>query len=343
MSDSTAVTTIDGVRRSAVLLMVLQESASSEILKQFQVNEVQVLAQAMGHLRNVDKEEITETLRDFLRTVRDQSLLGESSLGGERIRKVLVSALGADKAADVISKIRILERRAGGLKSLNRKEPAELAAIAKMQHPQIAAALLSQLDQAKCSTVLQLLPEESQRDILVRVARLETVSESAVEELKRIVEQYFDEESEIPEHDAGGPKLAAAMLNSLSKEEKERVYAEIREIDEELADSIEDNMFVFDDLLKVDDRGIQSLLAEVPGQTLTMALKGAEDSTKEKLLNNMSKRAAQMLRDDLEVGGPVKLSEVETAQKEIVKVVRRMIDDGSVVVRGMGGGEQMVG
>lgn len=343
MTEAVPTLTSDGLRRAAVLLMILDEESTALVLKQFGTEEVQRIARAMGHLRNVDRDEIAATLRDFLHTVREQSLMGESALGGARIRNILVNVLGPERASEIISKIRVLDRRAGGLKSLNRKEAGELAAIAKMQHPQIAAALLSQLEQGKALEVLGHLPEEMRRDLVVRVARLDAVSESALEELKILVAQHFDEESEVPEFEVGGLKMAAGLLNGLNKEEKQKIFNEIQSEDEELAALIEDSMFIFDDVIKIDDRSIQSLLAEVSSQTLVMALKGAEEQTKEKLLSNMSKRAAQMLRDDLEVGGPVKLSEVEAAQKEIVKAIRVMIDDGKIVIEGMGGGEALVG
>jgi len=342
MNDVVVTLGSDGLRRAAVLLMVLDEAATAEVLKQFEPDEVQRIARAMGHLRNVEREEISETLKDFLRTVREQSLLGESALGGARIRNILVDVLGSDQASEIISRIAVLDRRAGGLQSLSRKESTELAAIAKAQHPQIAAALLSQLDDVKAGEVLKLLPEDMMQDMVVRVARLDSVSQTAIEELKRLVSVHFDEESDVPDFKVGGTQMAATLLNGMGKDDREKVFEQIRTTDEPLAEEIEDLMFSFDDLLKVDDRGLQLVLAEVSSQVLVLALKGAEDHTKEKIFKNMSKRAAELLKDDLEIGGPVKLSEVEGAQKEVIMGVRRMMEEGAVIVDGMGGGETFV-
>ena len=333
----------EGERNSAILLMMLSESSTTEVLKLLEPAAVERLAHAMGLLENVKRPEIAAVLREFFKTMRDESPIGESNIGGSRIRNLLVGVLGKDKASEVISQIKVLDRRGGGLESLNRKAPSEIASLAKLQHPQVAATLIAHLDNKQSTEVIRVLPAEFQREVLLRVAGLETVSEAAVEELKQLVDQHFGEETAMPVHRVGGPKFTAALLNSLEKEEKESILQGIRDSNAELAESIHENMFTFDDLLRVDDRGIQGLLTEVPGQSLTVALKGAEEETKDKILGNMSRRAAEMLRDDLEAGGPVKLSEVEAAQKDIVSVARRMMEEGTITVEGMGGGEELIG
>ncbi|MCG5514210.1 flagellar motor switch protein FliG [Ectothiorhodospira shaposhnikovii] len=329
---------LSGPDRAAVFLMSLGEESAAQVLKHMGPKEVQRIGTAMASLSNVSKKEVGEVLDDFIAVVEEQTALGMGS--DEYIRSVLTSALGKDKADGVIDRI-LLGRNSKGLESLKWMDPRAVAEVIRLEHPQIIAIVLSYLDPDHAAAVLSFLPDRTQPDILMRIATLDGVQPAALMELDEILERQFAGNLNVKSSSVGGVKSAANILNFMDSTKEGMIMDKVRDLDEGLGQKIQDLMFVFANLVDVDDRGIQSLLREVSTDSLVLALKGADDAVKDKILRNMSKRAAEMLQDDLEAKGPVRLSEVEVAQKEILSIARRMAESGEIVL-GNKGAEQMV-
>ena len=321
---------LEGIQQVAVFLMSVGEEEASEILKHLGPKEVQSIGEAMASISNVDKEKATGVLQDFNDIVGGQTALGMGS--EDYLRNVLNKALGSDKAGGVIDRI-LLGRQSKGLEALKWMEPRSIAEVIRLEHPQIIAIVLSYLEADQAGQVISHLAENSRADIMMRIASLETIQPAALFELDEILEKQFSgTDGSIRASSVGGIKTAADIMNFVDGTAEASIMEGIKNVDEDLGQEIEDSMFVFDNLSDVDDRGIQALLREVSSDLLILALKGADDEVKEKILKNMSKRAAEMLRDDLEASGPVKLSEVEDSQREILGVARRMADAGDIAL-----------
>lgn len=328
---------LSGPEKAAVFLMTLGESDASEVLKHMSPKEVQKLGEAMASLANVPREQVTSVLGDFCDAVDEQTELG---IGNEEyLKNVLNGALGEDKARGVIDRI-LLGRHSRGLDALKWMEPRAVADMIRLEHPQIIAIVLSYLEQDQAADVLAALPENMRVDIVMRIASLDGIQPSAIHELDDMLEKQFSGNSNnIKTSAVGGLKTAANILNFMDSSIEAQIMEKVKEVDEDMGTGIQDLMFVFENLNDVDDRGIQALLREISSDTLILALKGADESIKEKIFNNMSRRAGEMLKDDLESSGPVKLSEVEAAQKEILSVARRMAETGEISLGGKGGEE----
>jgi len=324
--------------KAAVLMMSLGEAQSTEILKHMNPKEVQRLGVAMANLKNVSKHQVQEVVDEFSTAVSEQTGFGVGN--DDYIRSVLVGALGEDKAAGVIDRI-LLGRNSKGLEALKWMDPKQVAEIIRLEHPQIIAIVLSYLEPDHAAEVLGNLPPRAQPDIVMRIANLDGVQPRALQELDDILEKQFSGNTGAKTSSVGGVKDAANILNFMDTSMEASIMDQVTETDEDLAQNIQDLMFVFDNLIDVDDRGIQTLLREVSTDSLILALKGADDGIKEKIFKNMSKRAAEMLRDDLEAKGPVRVSEVEAAQKEILGIARRLAESGDISLGG-GGGEEFV-
>lgn len=331
--NSKPVVKLSRLDQAAILLMSLGESSAAEVLKHMGPKEVQRLGTAMSQLKNVQQYEVEMVLTDFLDEVRTQTGLGMSS--DSYIRNMLVSALGEDKAHGVIDRI-LMGGNTTGLDTLKWMEPRSVADIIRNEHPQIQAIVLAYLDSDQAAEVLTHFTEKVRLDVLMRVASLDTVQPSALQELNDILEKQFSGNAGAQTKQMGGYKTAAEIMNNLDSSVEGELMEAIKELDEDMGMQISDLMFVFDNLKEVDDRGIQSLLREVSSDVLILALKGAEDDLQDKIFKNMSKRAAELLRDDLEAKGPVRVSEVETAQKEILTIARRMADAGEITLGGSG-------
>jgi flagellar motor switch protein FliG len=329
---------LTGPDRAAILLMSLGEAEAASVLKHMGPKEVQKVGAAMASLQNISKSQVSTVLDAFVQEVSEQTALGVGS--DEYVRNVLVSALGEDKAGGLIDRI-LLGRNSKGLEALKWMDPRAVAEIVRLEHPQIIAIVLSYLDPDHAAEVISHLPEKMVSDIVMRIATLDGVQPNALQELDQILERQFSGNSGAKTSTVGGVKPAANIMNFLDSTTEERIMGLIAEQDEELSQKIQDLMFVFDNLIDVDDRGIQVLLREVQTDTLITAMKGADEALKEKIFKNMSKRAAETLRDDLEAKGPVRVSDVEAAQKEILTVARRLADSGEIMLGG-GGGEQFV-
>lgn len=319
--------------QAAILLMSLGEKEAAEVLKHLGPKEVQRIGTAMTTLENVPQDHVELVMTNFLDDVRQSTGLGVGSDG--YIRNMLVAALGEDKAGSLVDRI-LLGGNTSGLDTLKWMDPRSVADIIRNEHPQIQAIVIAYLDGDQAAEVLTNLPEKVRMDVVMRVAALDTVQPSALQELNNILEKQFSGTSGSQSKDMGGTKVAAEIMNNLDSSIESELMESIKEIDEDLGNTIQDLMFIFDNLKSVDDRGIQALLREVSSDMLILALKAADEELQDKIFNNMSKRAAELLRDDLEASGPAKLSEVEGAQKEILIIARRMADAGEIVLGGTG-------
>lgn len=327
---------LTGPERAAILLMTLGEQDAASILKHMGPKEVQKVGSAMATVSNVSKLQVGQVLEDFVRTVDEQTSLGVGS--EDYIRSVLKEALGEDKANGLIDRI-LLGRNSKGLEALKWMDPRAVAEIIRLEHPQVMAIVLSYLDPDHAAEVMTFVPERLRPDIIMRIATLDGIQPNALNELDLILEKQFSGKSNVQSSVMGGVKTAANILNFMETSAETGLMDSIKESDEDLGQKIQDLMFVFDNLIDVDDRGIQALLREVSTESLILALKGSDDGVKEKIFKNMSKRAAETLRDDLEAKGPVRISEVEAAQKEILAIARRMAEAGDIVLGGKGGDE----
>lgn len=328
----------DPLQQSAILLMSLGEEEAAEVLKHMGPKEVQRLGHAMARLHNVTREQVEEVLGNFIEVVRDQTSLG---VGAESyIKNMLVQALGEDKAGGLVDRI-LMGGNTSGLDTLKWMDSRAVSDIIRFEHPQIQAIVVAYLDPDQAAEVLAYMDERVCLDIIMRIASIETIQPQALQELNDILETQFASATTGSSASLGGIKCTADIMNFMDTSVESQMIESIKEIDEDLADEIRDLMFVFDNLREVDDRGIQALLREVSSEILILALKGADEVVQEKIFGNMSKRAAELLRDDLEAKGPVKLSEVESAQKEILSIARRMAEAGEIVLGGKGG-EEMV-
>jgi len=326
------------VEKAAIFLLSLGEADAAQILRHMGPKEVQKVGTAMAQMRNVNREQVERVLGDFIEVVGDQTSMGVGADG--YIRKMLTQALGEDKASGLIDRI-LLGGNTSGLDSLKWMEPRAVADVIRYEHPQIQAIVVAYLDPDQAAEVLGHFDHKVRLDIVLRVSSLNTVQPAALKELNLILEKQFSGSASTTRTALGGVKRAADIMNYLDSSVEGPLMDAIRDADQDLSGQIEDLMFVFDNLADVDDRGIQALLREVSSDVLVLALKGADDGIKEKFFRNMSKRAAELLRDDLEAKGPVRLSEVEGAQKEVLAVARRMADAGEIVLGGKGG-EEMV-
>ncbi|WP_441005267.1 flagellar motor switch protein FliG [Xanthomonas sp. WHRI 1810A] len=326
------------VDKAAILLLTLGETDAAQVLRHMGPKEVQRVGVAMAQMRNIHREQVEQVMSEFVDVVGDQTNVGVGS--DTYIRKMLTQALGEDKANGLIDRI-LLGGNTSGLDSLKWMEPRAVADVIRFEHPQIQAIVVAYLDADQAGEVLGHFDHKVRLDIILRVSSLNTVQPAALKELNQILEKQFSGNANTSRTSLGGIKRAADIMNFLDSSMEGLLMDSIREVDEDLSTQIEDLMFVFNNLSDVDDRGIQALLREVSSDVLVLALKGSDEAIKEKIFKNMSKRAAELLRDDLEAKGPVRVSDVETAQKEILTIARRMAEAGEIVLGGKGG-EEMI-
>lgn len=336
-ADQEKIKSIKGVERAAILLLALGEKDAAEILKHMGPKEVQDVGLAMASLSNVTTDHMEQVMRSFVERIKTQTALGVDS--DDYIRTVLTDALGADKAGGVIDRI-LLGRNSKGLEQLKWMDSRAISDLIRLEHPQIIAIVLSFLEFDQAAEVLSEFPERMRSDVIMRIATLEGIQPVALQELDDILERQFSgNNNNVKSSSLGGAKVAANILNLVDTAVESQVMEQILDADTDLGQQIQDNMFVFENLIDIEDRGIQGLLREVSSEQLLLALRGADEGLKEKIFKNMSKRAAEMLRDDLEASPPARLSDVEGAQKEILVVARRMSDAGEVNLGGSGGDE----
>jgi flagellar motor switch protein FliG len=328
---------VKGTERAAILLMTLGEQTAASVLRHMDVEEVQRLGVAMAGLADVPRERVTDVLGELLVAVQGKTAIGIGT--NDYLRKVLTDSLGERRAGALLGRI-VKGRDSTGIDALKWMEPRAVAEVIKGEHPQIVATILAHLPSQQAADVLQHFDTAAQADVALRVARLDEVPETALQELDAIVERQTKEASAIKTARLGGVKAAADMINLLGPGAQTAMIDAIRAEDAELGELIKDALFVFDNLLKVDDRGMQAILREVQADTLATALKGADEEIREKVFKNMSKRAAEILRDDIASKGPVRLSDVEQAQKEVLAVALRLAEEGTIMLAG--GGDEFV-
>ncbi|MFT6988401.1 MAG: flagellar motor switch protein FliG [Paraglaciecola sp.] len=327
---------LEGVDKAAILLLSLTEDDAAQILKHLEPKQVQKLGSAMAQIDDMTQAKITAVHKHFIEEIQNYSTIGFQST--DFVKRALTSALGEDKAANLIDQI-LMGTGAKGLDSLKWMDSKQVASIIRNEHPQIQTIVMSYLDAEQSAEILSQFPEKVRLDLMMRVANLEEVQPAALQELNEIMEKQFAGQAGTQAAKMGGLKSAADIMNYLDTNIEGQLMDAIREQDEEMSQQIQDLMFVFDNLADVDDRAIQAILREVQQDALLKAIKGAEEELRNKITKNMSKRAAEMLIDDLEAMGPVRISEVETAQKEILSVARRLADAGEIMLGGGGGDE----
>ncbi|WAC72549.1 flagellar motor switch protein FliG [Roseateles sp. SL47] len=327
-----------GVEDAAILLMSLGEEEASEVFKHLAPKEVQKLGETIAKMKVVPRNRVEAVLDKFDKVAETQSTLVSDT--DEYVRAVLRKALGEDKANLLLDRI-LQGSDVSSIESLKWMDPGSVAELLRNEHPQIVAAILSHLDFDQSSSVLRVFTERQRNEVLIRIATLDGIQPMALKDLNEVMGQILAGGERMKKSNLGGVKTAAEIINMMGSSVEASVLDYIREADSDLAQKIMDNMFTFDDLDKIDDRGIQAVLKEVQSESLIVALKGAGPELREKIFRNMSSRAAETLREDLESRGPVRLSEVEAEQKEILKVVRRLVDEGQIVLAG-GGDDQFL-
>ncbi|WP_018949570.1 MULTISPECIES: flagellar motor switch protein FliG [unclassified Thioalkalivibrio] len=327
----------EGAERAAVFMMSLGEEAAAEVMRHMGPKEVQKIGTAMAAMDRISRSDVNAALHEFSTHVQEQTALGVGA--DEYVRSVMESALG-DKASGLIDRI-LLGRNSKGIEALKWLDPRAIADMLRNEHPQIVAIVLSHLDSDQASDTLQYLPGRVQSDIVMRIATMDGVQPQALQELDEILDRQLSGNAASKTSMLGGVRSAANIMNLMEGSREAEIMDTIKESDSDLGSRIEEEMFVFENLVEIEDRGIQTLMREIQTESLVLAMKGADDDMKDKIFRNMSKRAAEMLREDLEAKGPVRVSEVEAAQKEILSVARRLAENGDIVLGG-GGSEAML-
>lgn len=327
------VKSFTGVERAAVLMMLVGEEEAAAILQKLDPEEVRQLGAAMFAVADVGELEVESVLDDFVDRARERTAIGFDP--APKIAAVMNRALGPEKAMSVLARITPPED-ACAIDLLDWLEAPDIAAMIEKEHPQVAALLLANLDPAVAAKVLELLPDAMQPDLLHRVARLGPITPEAIETLKTVVARRTGSAAQPSGVTLGGTKEAAKIMSSARKATEQRVMPKLAKIDRETAKAIEEAMFVFDNLLDMDDKNLGTLIRNIDGDLLSRALKGVDEAARERFLACMSARAADGIRDEMEARGPMRLSEVLEAQKAIIQIARTLAKDGTIM---MGGGE----
>lgn len=323
----------EGIRKSAILLMTLGEEGAGQVLQHLSHEAVQALGEAIATLQQVRHDEVNAVLEEFRLETEQYSAMHLDS--GDYLRGVLNKALGTDRAADLMENINQTSQSASGIERLNHLGAAEVAELIRDEHPQIIATMLVHMDRNKAAGVLEHLSERVRYDAVLRVATFGGVQPAALKELTDVLSEMLSGEG-VKHIGLGGVRAAAEIVNQMSSTHEEALIKHVRELDENLAQKILDQMFLFENLLDLEDRSIQLLLKEIESESLIIALKGSQKELCDKFLKNMSQRAAEALREDLEMRGPVRVSQVEAEQKNILMIVRRLTDAGEITTGGSG-------
>ncbi|MGJ4803089.1 flagellar motor switch protein FliG [Luteimonas sp. SDU82] len=318
-----------GVQRAAIVLLSLGEQQAAEVLKHMGAREVQKLGVAMTSLGEVSRESVARVFDEFIDVLARPGGIGSGA--DDYVRAVLTQALGEDRASSLIDRI-LLGRNTTGLDTLKWMDPRAIAELVRNEHPQIIAIVMAHLDGDQAAEVLKCLPERARVDVLLRLATLDGIPPHALNELNDVMARQFAGSQNIKSSSVGGVKVAANILNFMDSGQDEALLGAIGEVDSDLGTRIRDLMFVFDNLADLDDRAVQAVLREISSEQLALALRGADAKVREKITGNMSQRAAEILVEDMEARGPVRLAEVEAAQKDILAVVRRMADNGDIQI-----------
>jgi flagellar motor switch protein FliG len=325
--------TSSGIRRGAVLLFSVGEEHAIEVFRHLGPHEVQKISTAMAAIETLNHEEVHDAVRMFCEERVSRAPIRSTD---EYLQRVLTEALGQEKAYSVLDKVIPKSTKHEGIETLRWMDPKAASELIVNEHPQIVATILVHLDPDFSGEVLSFLPERMRNEVLLRTATMQGVQPQALEELDEVLAQILSGSSQIRKSSVNGVDRTAEMINFLGSSMESSALGHIREFDADLAQKIHDKMFVFEDLISLDDRSIQKLLRELQGDTLIVALKGTSNQLRDHIFRNMTERASEILRDDLEAKGPVKLAEVEAQQKEILKIVRRLANEGLIII-GKGG------
>ena len=332
--EETIFDTLTGTQKSAVLMMLIGEDEASEILRNLSPREVQHLGRAMYSVQGLDQDTVNKVLDEFLAIIKEQTSLGLGA--GNYIKTILNKALGENKAQSVLSRITPTSSEQP-IEILDWMDSKSIAELIVDEHPQIIALVISYLDYGVGADVLGLLPEGLQPDVIARIATLETVQPDALRELEMVMQKKFAANTNLRASRVGGVQAAAKIMNFTKQAMEARIMKSLGKEDKTLMTAIQESMFVFDNLIMSDDKSLQTFLRGVDTEDLVLALKGADEPLREKLFSCMSSRAAANLQDEMEALGPVRLTEVQEAQKRIINVARRLSDEGSIVLAGRGG------
>jgi len=325
-----------GTQRAAILLMSLGEQDAANVLKQLDAREVQKLGVAMAELKQISREQMSAVLEKFIGAADSRANIAAGS--PDFVRRVLTQAVGKQKTDLLLDRVST-GQTGQGIEALKWMEAKAVAHIISGEHPQIGAIVLSHLEPEQSAAILALLSEDMRTEVLMRIASLNEVPQTALTELDQLVEKQTNVAPPAPLRRIGGARTVANILNAMERDKSGEELGKIEKSDSDMHQKIKDLLFIFDNLMDVDDRGIQALLREVGSDTLAVALRGAEPEVQERILKNMSKRAAEILKDDMEARGPVKLADVEAAQKEIIVIAQRLAEEGTISLGGKGGGE----
>jgi len=323
----------DGVIKAAVLMLALGENEAAEVMRHLGPREVQKLGAAMATMKSIPHEQVESVLASFSIEATKNSSLGLDS--DDYIRSVLTKALGDDKASSLLNRI-LGGRDASGIESLKWMDPQSVSDLIRNEHPQIIATILVHLERDQACEILSHFTERLRNDVILRIATLDGVQPTALRELNDVLTKLLVGNESLKKQPMGGIRTAAEILNFMSGENEASVMDNLKSYDSDMAQKIMDEMFVFDNIMDIDDRGIQLLLREVQSETLIVALKGAGQELRDKIFKNMSQRAGEMMREDLDSKGPVRLSEVETQQKQILQIIRRLAEEGQIILGGKG-------
>jgi flagellar motor switch protein FliG len=321
----------DGVNKSALLLMSLGETEAAEVFKFLAPREVQKIGAAMASIKNVTREQVEGVLQDFVKEAEQHTAFSLDS--NEYIRSVLTRALGEDKAGVLIDRI-LQGSDTSGIEGLKWMDSPAVAELIKNEHPQIIATILVHLDRDQASEIVGCFTDRLRNDVLLRIATLDGIQPAALRELDDVLTGLLSGSDNLKRSPMGGVRTAAEILNFMASAHEEAVLENIKQYDVDLAQKIIDQMFVFDNLLDLENTAIQLILKEVESEALIISLKGAQPALRQKFLSNMSQRAAELLAEDLDSRGPVRVSEVETQQRRILQVVRNLAESGQIVIGG---------
>ena len=321
---------LKGAERAAIFLLGVGEEAATEIMRHMSAKEVQQVGEAMASISKLTNAHVESVLADFHEDSAEINPLGLEA--PDFTRRVMTSALGQDKAQNILSQVLEKPDEHNGVEALQWMAPKAIAEVLEEEHPQIAATVMTQLYDEQAAKVLELLPEAIRKDVILRIARMEELDPRAMEELDRVLESQLGKLQRTPPRKVMGPDNLAAILNATDSQLEQEMLDALTSVDEELSDDVKEKMFIFDSLMQLDDKGFQRLVREVAQENLLTALKGVDDVLAERFFNNMSERAAEILREDMDASGPVKLADVEAAQKEIVRTAKKLADEGELMI-----------
>ena len=321
---------LTGSQRAAIFLLGVGEQAATEVMRHMSAKEVQQVGEAMATISKLTNNQVESVLADFHLESAEINPLGLEA--PDFTRRVMTSALGQDKAQNILSQVLETPEEHNGVEALQWMAPKAIADVLGGEHPQIAATVMTQLYDEQAANVLALLPDDMRKDVILRIARMEELDPRAMEELDRVLESQLGNLQRTPPRKVLGPDNLAAILNATDSELEQEMLEALTQADEDLSDDVKEKMFVFDNLIKLDDRGFQTLVRDIDQEKLLVALKGVDQELTERFFNNMSERAADILREEMEASGPVKLADVEAAQKDIVKTAMKLADEGALMI-----------